>query len=440
MIPVVISSITGALIGSVFACIPGLHVYNVMALAVIALHLCGVGGSVSPDTLVSFAAGMIVGYSMLNTVPSVLLAAPDESAIFTVLPGQKYLMRGHGYEGAMITAAGGLAGLFLVVFGIGLLGPKLLPLAKAVLHPHYHWILWAVIAFMLMSEWPMEGRLGQAGLAKFRAAWGSLGVGLLTFLMSGFLGFILFYRSPISIDVSFQNLMPAFAGLFTIPSLLLNIVSNVKMPKQRRTFSKDLDAAVLLKGAFAGGLGGGFAAFFPAITGGVGGLLAGHATAWRDDRIFLVSQGTSKLVYYVGGFLLLFVPGLNMTRGGGAWMLRGLYQPHTNHDYYIALAALAFAGAISFLLVSPLARGSMAIISKVGYRRISCVALAAIVALVGGLTGLMGVLVMLVATGIGLLPVLYGARRMNCLGIILLPVACNMSGIGPTVAGWIGLL
>ena len=438
MIPVVISSVAGAVIGSVLACVPGLHVYNVMGLAVIGLHLCG--GNVPPEVLVSFAAGMIVGYSMLNTAPSVLLAAPDESALFTVLPGQKYLMQGRGYEGTMITAAGGLVGLLLVVFGVGLLGPKILPLARTVLQPHYHWILWCVICFMLMSEWPREGRLGQAGWAKFRAAWGSLCVGLLTFFMSGFLGFVLFYRSPISVDVSFQNLMPAFVGLFTIPCLLLNIVSNIKMPEQRLTFSRNLDAAVLLKGSFAGGLGGGFAAFFPAITGGVGGLLAGHATAWRDDRIFLVSQGASKIVYYVGGFLLLFVPGLHMTRGGGAWMLRGLYRPQTYHDQYIALAALAIAGAVSFLLVSPLARGSMAIIAKVGYRRVSCIALTAIIALVGELAGLMGLMVMLAAMGIGLLPVLYGSRRMNCLGIILLPVACNMSGIGPTVAGWLGLL
>jgi putative membrane protein len=440
VIPVVISSVSGAVIGSVLACVPGLHVYNVMGLAVIALHICGVEGNIPPEVLVSFAAGMIVGYSMLNTAPSVLLAAPDESALFTVLPGQKYLMLGRGYEGTMITAAGGLVGLLLVVLGLGLLGPKLLPLARAVLQPHYHWILWCVICFMLMSEWPREGRLGQAGWAKFREAWGTLGAGLLTFFLSGFLGFILFYRSPISVDVSFQNLMPAFVGLFTIPCLLLNIVSNVKMPEQRLTFSRDLNAAVLLKGAFAGGLGGGFAAFFPAITGGVGGMLAGHATAWRDDRVFLVSQGASKLVYYVGGFLLLFVPGLHMTRGGGAWMLRGLYQPQTYHDYYVALAALAIAGAVSFLLVSPLTRSSITIISKVGYRRISCSALALIVSLVAGLTGLMGLLVMFVATAIGLLPVLYGSRRMNCLGIILLPVACNMSGIGPVVAGWLGLL
>jgi hypothetical protein len=45
-----------------------------------------------------------------------------------------------------------------------------------------------------------------------------------------------------------------------------------------------------------------------------------------------------------------------------------------------------------------------------------------------------------VATGIGLLPMLFGSRRMNCLGIILLPVACNLSGHGDLLAGILGLL
>ena len=67
-------------------------------------------------------------------------------------------------------------------------------------------------------------------------------------------------------------------------------------------------------------------------------------------------------------------------------------------------------------------------------------ALGIVVTLVGAVTGLAGLLVMVVATAIGLLPVLFGARRMNCLGVIMLPMACNMSGVGPTVAAWLGLL
>jgi putative membrane protein len=176
------------------------------------------------------------------------------------------------------------------------------------------------------------------------------------------------------------------------------------------------------------------------VSGGVGGFLAGHATAMRDDRAFLVSQGASKLVYYVGGFLLLFVPGLGLTRGGGAWLMRGVYVPHTLQDFHMAVAALSVAGAVSLLLVSPLTRGIIHLLGRYGYRRISWFALVVVLSIVPCVTGLAGLAVMTVAVGIGLIPVMYGSRRMNCLGVILLPMACSMSGIGPKVAGWLGLM
>jgi len=441
MIIVILSTVVGAGISSLLSCVPGLHIYNVLGIMAIGIHVLGTCGVVvTPEVMIPFTASMIVGYAMLNTIPSVLLAAPDESALFTVLPGQKYLMSGRGYEGTMITAIGGLVGLFLLVLVVGPLAPRLLPVARRVFQPHVHWILWCVICFMLMSEWPKGGTMGQAGWAKFLNAWRSLGFGLLTFMLSGLLGFALIYRSPISTEAAFQNLMPGFVGLFAMPWLVLNIASGTEVPPQSATGLSGIRRDLVLRGAVAGGLGGGFAAFFPVVTGGVGGFLAGHATALRDDRAFLISQGTSKIVYYVGGFLLFFVPGLGMTRGGGAWLLRGLYIPHSYADYYMVLASIAIAGAVSFLLVSPLARGTIWLIGRYGYRRISCVALTVILALVLAVTGWMGIFVMLVGTGIGLIPVLFGSRRMNCLGVVLLPMACNMSGVGPVVARWLGLL
>ena len=41
---------------------------------------------------------------------------------------------------------------------------------------------------------------------------------------------------------------------------------------------------------------------------------------------------------------------------------------------------------------------------------------------------------------IGLIPVLWGSRRMNAMGVLLLPIALNMAGAGDTVARWLGLL
>jgi putative membrane protein len=435
------ATVAGALLGAVVGCVPGLHGYNLMGLFALLAHTrIAAGQALPPELTIPFSIGLMVGYSVLNTLPSILLAAPDESAMFTVLPGQKFFLSGRGLEGIMITTAGSAAGIIFLLVALGPLAPTLLPPAHTILRPHLHWILWCVIAFMLMSEWPKSRPMGQAGWGRFADSWKSTGIGLITFMLAGMLGFILYYRTPIGTDIAFQNLMPAFVGLFTIPWLLLNLASNLTPPKQETDGSITLNAAITMRGAFAGALGGSFAAFFPVVTGGVGGLLAGHATALRNDRTFLVSQGTSKLVYYVGGLLLFFVPGLGMTRGGGAWIVSGVVAPYGTYEYLMALSALALSGCVALLLVPTLSRVTLAAIERFGYLRISLFALCIITAIVAGITHLAGLSVMIVATGIGLLPVLFGSRRMNCLGIILLPMACNMSGFGTTVAQWLRLI
>ncbi len=437
----VASVLTGTLLSCLFAMLPGLHIYNVMGLTALFLHsLSGSGIATMPEIYISFMIGLVTGWSVLNTIPSVLLGTPDESSIFTVLPGQKYLMTGRGYEGTMMIGAGSLVGIFMLVFLIGPFAPKFLPVVRYVLNPHMHWIIWVIIIFMLITEWPKGGTQGPAGWRKFFDAWSTLSAGLLTFFLSGLLGFLLIYRSPVSIDNAFQNIMPAFVGLFAVPWCLLNAISGAKIPKQRVRDTLNFDGDLLLRSSIAGGIGGGFAAFFPVVTGGLGGLLAGHATAQRDERVFMMSQGVSKVVYYTGALLLFFVPGLHLTRGGGAWIIEGLYIPCTQGDYYLALGSIALSGAMAFLLMSPLTKGMLRLMGKIDYRRISIFSLGIISLLVFFITGRAGLFVMIVSTGIGLIPVLFGSRRLNCLGVLLLPMACNMSGVGVSVAALLGLL
>ena len=438
---VALAAAGGALVSALISWLPALHVYNILGLLMMGLYaLPSHGATVPPEIILPFMIGLVVGWAMLNTVPSILLGTPDEGAIFTVLPGQKYLMLGCGHEGVMMTGIGALAGIFFLVLVMGPLAPKLLPIVRGVLKPHMHWILWVITVFILMSEWPKGGTLGPEGWHRFLDAWRGLSAGLLTFFLSGLLGFILLNRPPVDVNVAFQNILPAFVGLFAVPWCILNIFSAVNPPPQKMATSLAVNGDVILRGTIAGGLGGGFAASFPVITAGIGGLLAGHATAQRDERVFIISQGVSKQVYYVGAFLMFFVPGLHAARGGGAMMLRTFHTAGSYYEYFMALASIAISGAVAFLLLGPLTRLVIKFIEKFNYRSASWLALCICLAMVIGITGWTGLAVMLVATGIGLIPVLFGSRRLNCLGILLLPFACNMSGIGPAIAHFLRLL
>ncbi|MBQ9727005.1 MAG: tripartite tricarboxylate transporter permease [Kiritimatiellae bacterium] len=437
---VLLAVLAGTAVACLLGLLPGLHIYNVMGVLVLGvLGLAKSGIDVPVEVYLPAMTGMVVGWSVVNTIPAVLLGTPDESALFTVLPGQKYLMSGRGFEGTMITAVGSLAGAWFLLAVVAPCAPVYLPVAQQVLKGHMHWVLWIIITFMLMSEWPKGGNRGKAGWAKFFDAWKTLLAGLATFLLAGLLGFILLTASPVDHTVAFQNIMPAFVGLFAVPWCLLNMFSAADVPPQRLAKSLDVDGDIVLRSVWSGGLGGGIAAYFPIVTGGVGGMLAGHACAQREERVFIMGQGVSKFIYYVGAFMLMFVPGLNLTRGGGAWMVKTLYVPAGLSDYLLVLGCIAVAAGVSYLAMEPLTRLTVRFVSRFDYRHVSAVALGIIVLMVLLMTGWVGLFVAAVATGIGLLPVLFGSRRLNCLGILLLPIACNMSGFGSKITAFLGL-
>lgn len=430
-------ALLGTLIASTLALVPALHIYNVAGLLI--LVATSAGNWLSGDALAMLLLGMVVGYAMLNTVSAILLGAPDDSTIFIVLPGHKYLMQSRGYEAVVLTGIGGLGGI-LVLFVLSPIAASLLGAARQILLPHLPWILGLVIAYMIMAEYPKGGGRGHSGWARLLEAWKGLGAGILTFVLSGILGLILVYKSPVATEMSFQNLMPAFVGLFAVPWLLENIISGTEIPCQHIAASVDAPPGLIARGVLSGALGGLFAAFFPVVTGGIGGYLAGHATAQRDDRVFIISQGTCKFLYYVGAFLFFFMPTARMTRGGMASMLATVYTPEGDVLYFTTVAMIAICGVLSFFMLLGYARIAIWLVARINYRSISIVTLLVVVALVYVLTGWGGLAVTAIATPIGALPVLWGSRRMNCLGVLLVPLTLNFAGVGADVAHWLKII
>jgi putative membrane protein len=123
-----------------------------------------------------------------------------------------------------------------------------------------------------------------------------------------------------------------------------------------------------------------------------------------------------------------------------AWMLSPRYAPHTPGEYWMAAAAMALSGALALVVYLWLARAAMAVVGRLGVRRLSVGTLFVLVGMVTGLTGWRGLLICAAATGIGLIPALSGSRRLNCLGVLLVPALLDMAGVGSTVARWLGLL
>jgi len=120
-------------------------------------------------------------------------------------------------------------------------------------------------------------------------------------------------------------------------------------------------------------------------------------------------------------------------------MLGILYTPRTPALYWAAVGSTVLCGALAFGQLLVLSRGAAWLVARVDYRRISAGVLVLLVALVLVVTGPGGLLVAAVATAIGFVPLLFGSRRSNCLGVLLVPLTLQLAGLGPAVAGWLGL-
>ena len=121
-------------------------------------------------------------------------------------------------------------------------------------------------------------------------------------------------------------------------------------------------------------------------------------------------------------------------------MLSTRYTSVTPARFYEAALGIVLAGIVSFFLLLGLGRWMARMVTRVPYPALNGATLAVLVAVVLGLIGPMGLAVMVVAAAIGLIPVLWGSRRMNAMGILLLPIALEMAGVGDDVARWLGLI
>jgi len=414
--------IIGTLLGCMISMLPGLHVYNVVGFFLLIYFAVQF---VEPLAMIMLLIGMLVGYAFMFTIPSIYFSAPDDSTVFVLMPSQRMMKEGNGYQAVKYIGMGALIGVGFIVIALPILS-GILPIIWNVFSPYLHIVIGAVIVYMLMSEFPKGG---EGGEKRLRRGWKNILAGYLTFALAGLLGIVIFNHTLIPLDRAFQSLMAPLIGFFAIPSLIINLVAKFDVPEQKFDEKIKINKYEATHGAIGGILGGFFAALIPAVTAGVGGYLASHATAQRGDKAFLISQGASRVVYYVGAIALFFIPTMHLRRGTLAATINLFYTPRTPQEFYLVLGGIALSGVISFLLLLTAAKFIGRRIHRINQKYLSFGILVFLTVLVGIMTGIVGVFIMYVAAMIGLIPILYNSRRSHCLAVILVPIFLNMAGI-----------
>ncbi len=458
----------GTLTGSILCFIPALHIYNVAGIAVVIW--LSVRHLIPYYAIAPFFMSLVVAFSFMNTIPMTFFNTLDESAGATLLPSNSMVMRGRGKEAAILSGAGTLMGAFMLLA----LTPFFFfiwPYLASILGGHLHWILGLVIVHYIMSEWPKGAGRGTTPLKKWLEACRNCFAGILTFSLAAIFGLIFLSKPVLPPELAFQNIMPVFVGFFAIPSIIQSLLSKFRPPQQYDSNNLNADWKDFSYGALPGFIGGMMAAYLPAVTAGIGSMLAGHTTNhrnldrtrfrpprekgtivdlhtpeiyYRQERNFLIAGGCGKILYYVGAFLLLFVitdlTPFGTGRGGLAFILRPVFTAEKG-DFFIMVSTIIFSSCISFLLLIKASRKAAAISPRLNMTLIYSVVLlilSAIVYFIAG--GWAGIALMAAATCIGMIPVFYGCRRSHCMAVLLVPIALNMAGYGEHITRLLGLV
>lgn len=382
----------GVMIGIVTGIVPGIHV-NLVATSLFALSPVLLG-FVQPLTLAVFIISLSVVHSFLDTVPSIYLGAPENENALAVLPGQKMLLKGEGYQAVKITILGTYIGLIIAICLIPLfilVANKLYPL----LQPYVIYLLVLLMLFMIFKE--------------KKWYWS-----LLLFLLSGITGIVVF-----SIPNLNEPLFPMLSGLFGVSGLFISYFENTNIPKQK--ISKDIQLKLkdLIKALFGSSLAVFLIQFFPGLGPAQGAVLSNQIVRDVKDKGYLAlvgAMGTMSVVFSLVTFYTL-----DKAKDGTIVVISKLLEIDKN-SFLILVFVFLVAGSISVFLTLWLSKVFSKLIVLVNYKLlvISVIAFIFLMSLI--LNGWIGIIVLITSTCLGLIAPLTGIGRNHAMGCLLLPV------------------
>ena len=441
LLAVLASASAGVCVGFGGGLVPGLHMNNIAAAltayAGAALAFFGamsdVLGSDSPGLMICcFVSSALVAHMFAESVTSTYLGIPAGDVV-SVLPAHRLARAGLGRIAVNSSADGSLSGVLLTVV---LFPPVCLLMGHPIqLYSLMHEVMgFLIIVFsgvMLLSDGPSIPRVTKATAL---------------FLTSGVLGSVVlmsnFHASSLP-DVPWIHepyvqksslLLPLFAGLFGIPSLLMSYgsrdVFDIRSEDQRdvsiKPGPKDY-ARSLLGGAVVGWL--------PGMTSGASATLCAPRVRELDGDddiessarfIWLYSFVSASGAVFAVGALFVILRARSGSMDAVQFFLGDTLVAGDLRQDLLPLASLL----LSMLVSACVSRFVLRVIDSklmnlhrlLCSRRVAVISMLFVCSLSVALTGVRGMIVLSAAVCLGLLPMRIGVRRIQLMGCLLVPI------------------
>jgi len=391
-----IVALLGILAGIVTGLIPGIHI-NLVSLLVVSLsvYLLNI---FSLPSLGVFIIAMAITHTFLDILPAIFLGAPDADTALGVLPGHRLLLQGMGYEAIKLTVIGSLFGLIIALFLFPLF-IIIVPNIYENIQPFIGWILLVIVVYMILIEKGLD--------KKFWA--------LVVFSLAGILGII-----DLTMPNLQQPLFPMLSGLFGVSMLIVSLSNKVEIPKQRITDTIKIPKFENLRALIAGTFSGSFVSFFPGLGPAQAAILGSNIMGKLSTFSFLILIGSINTVNMVVSLVSLYT--INKARNGAVLAIREILTSIDLSTLILFLATILFVGGIATFLALFLTRFFIKLVEKVNYQYLGLSVILLITLMVFYFSSWLGLLILIVSTGIGIIPNIVNVKRSHSMGCLMLPV------------------
>jgi len=393
---ILIAVLLGILAGIFTGLIPGVHI-NLVSLLIVSIsaYLLNI---FSLPSLGVFIISMAITHTFLDVLPAIFLGAPDADTALGVLPGHKLLLKGMGYEAVKLTVIGSLFSLIIALFLFPLF-IIIVPNVYETLQPFIGLILAGVVFYMIFVEKGID--------KKFWA--------LAVFLMAGILGII-----DLTMPNLKQPLFPMLSGLFGISMLIVSLSNKVEIPKQRITDTIKIPKFENVRALIAATFSGSFVSFFPGLGPAQAAILGSQIMGRLSTYAFLILIGGIDTVNMAVSLVSLYA--IDKARNGAVLAIREILTTIDINTLILFLAIILLVGGIVTFLTLYLTKFVIKLIGRVNYSMLALAVIVLITILVFYFSSWLGLLILIVSTGIGIIPNIVNVKRSHSMGCLMLPV------------------
>ena len=417
MLELAFATALGIILGIVSGLTPGIHTNTfALILASITPFLLKLG--FSPESITLIIVTNAITHTFLDIIPSVFLGAPEADSALAILPMHEMLLTGKGIEAIKLSAFGSLVSSILSLGTIPFVFILITNISDYL--ERYTGYILLLIAFMVIFTEKGEYVYGAGRYVRLKYIF----LAGIVFILSGILGYFSFEFSHLSTSVlpfPPNVLFPLLTGLFGAPMLLLSYFHSPEIPEQKDR-PIEIPFNIISRGFITGTFSGFLVSLFPGVSNGVATVISRLTTPYGkfSGKEFITSisgANTSNAI-----FSLLALYALGKTRSGACVYIREILFPVTKDLFLLWSLSIGVSSLIACALTIYIGKGIARKLNYINYSGISISIFIFLTILITAFNGLLGLIIFTCGILIGIIPAITGVRRVNCMGVLLLPL------------------